>query len=295
MKGALLRLAGTVVARVPAPALPRLGAWLSRCRPLVRRRTRIAARNLALAFPALDPVERARLLRATLASNTSGALETLVAWFAPTVRDRGTVSGIDALDGALAEGRGAVIVGAHYDSVELAIRLVATQARDLGLRVGTLARRYNDPAVERTVVAARRRYLAANLLKKDVSGFCAAVADGMAVVYVADQDASHANAFVPFFGVQASTLAAIPGVLRRAGGPVVLMWSRRDAGGRLAVDLSRPPPGFLEGDGAAVAARYMAWIEQRVREAPEQYLWVHRRFKTRPPGKPGLYGADPAS
>lgn len=293
----MVRWIGRMLAALPPSIVPRLGAGLSRVRPLVRRRARIAARNLALAFPDLDAGARATLLRDTLASNTTGGLDTLRAWFAPAARLRGLgeIHGFDALAAAMREGRGAIIIGAHYDSIELAIRLLCEAARGAGIRTTILKRRYNDPCLEAAINAGRLRYATTTVDKKDVSGFCAAVAGGGAAFYVPDQDASHAHAFVPFFGVPAATFTATGGVLRRAGGVPLLAWSRRVAGGRLAVDVTRAPDGFLEGDGAQVATRYLAWVERRAREAPEQYLWVHRRYKTRPPGEPGLYDEDGAS
>ena len=291
-----MRALGRLLAVLPRAAVPRLGAWLSRRRPLVRRRARIAARNLSLAFPGLDATERAGLLRETIASNTTGGLDTLRAWFAPARRLRGAadITGVDVLADAVAEGRGAIVVGAHYDSIELAIRLACDAARGAGIRTAILKRRYNDPCLEAAIDAGRLRYATTTVDKKDVSGFCGAVAGGGAAFYVPDQDASRGHAFVPFFGVPAATFATTGSVLRRAGGVPLLMWSRRQDDGRLAIDIARAPDGFLDGDGAEVAARYMGWVERRARQAPAQYLWVHRRYKTRPPGDPGLYsGEDP--
>lgn len=294
-KGLLLRWLGLAVGALPRAMVPRLGGWLSRCAPLMRRRTRIARRNLELAFPDLDAVRRDGLLRATLASNTTGALDTLRTWFTPSARLRGSarIDGLDVLADALREGRGAVLVGAHYDSIELAIRLVAEAARaHSGMRTGVIVRRHNDDCLEGAIDSGRRRYVDETIDKKDVTRFSEVVAGGSAVFYVPDQDASRRNAFVPFFGVPTSTLAAIPGVLRRTGGVPLLFWCRRHGDGCLAIDIVRVPDGFLDGEDADVAARYMAWVEQRARHAPEQYLWVHRRFKTRPPGEPDLYGRD---
>lgn len=294
LKGRLLRWSGMALAWLPPAAIPRLGAWLSRCTPLVRRRRRIAERNLSLAFPDRHGPDRASLLRETIASSTTGGLDTLRAWFAPPGRMQGlaSITGMEVLLEAIGEGRGAIVIGAHYDSIELAIRLVAEAAREQGLRTAVLVRRYNDPCLEAEIDAGRLRYVAATVDKKDVSGFCGAVGGGGAVFYVPDQDAGAGGVFVPFFGTPASTVAAMPGVLGRAGGVPLLMWSHRGADGRLAIDIERAPADFLDGDGAGVAARYTAWVEQRVRAAPAQYLWVHRRYKTRPPGEAGFYSSE---
>lgn len=294
-----MQWSGRVLAHFPVRAIPWLGAWLSRCRPLLRRRARIAERNLDVAFPGLDADARARLLRDTLASNATGALDALRGWFGAPGRLRGQadITGLDVLRVAIAEGRGAVLVGAHYDSVELAIRLVADAAILHGVRMAVFVRHYNDPAIDAAIEAGRLRYAATTIDKKDVSGFCGAVGGGAAVFYAPDQDAGAGHAFVPFFGVPAATNDAMPGVLARAGGVPLLMWSRRCGDGRLAIDIAPAPEGFFAGSGGEVAARYVAWVERRVRQAPAQYLWVHRRYKTRPPGAPGLYGdaSPPAS
>ena len=75
----------------------------------------------------------------------------------------------------------------------------------------------------------------------------------------------------------------------RAGGRVLLMWARRDADGRQHIDLQPAWPGWPGADDTDTAARYMQWVGERLQAAPEQYLWVHRRFKTRPPGEPPVY------
>ena len=293
LKGHLLRWSGVALSCLPATAIPRLGAWLSHLEPLVRRRRRIARCNLALAFPHCGDAARSRLLRETLVSNTTGGLDTLRAWFAPSRRTSGLarITGMEVLVEATGEGHGVVLVGAHYDSIELAIRLVAEAAHVRGIRTAVMVRRYNDPCLEAAVDAGRRRYMSATIDKKDISGFCGAVGGGGAVFYVPDQDAGPRGVFVPFFGVAASTVAATRGVLDRAGGVPLLMWSHRRTDGRLSIDIERAPAGFLDGDGGAVAARYTAWVERRVRAVPAQYLWVHRRYKTRPPGEVDVYAS----
>lgn len=287
LKGVLLRWLGRVVSVLPAAAIPRLGSALARLRPLLGRRQRIAARNLALCFPELSLDARGRLLQATLASNLTGTLDALRTWFAPSARLRGLadIDGLEHLDTALHAGRGAVVVCAHYDSLELAIRLLAQASRPVAI----LLRRYNDPCLEAAIEDGRRRYAVATFDKKDIAGFCEAVRGGTVAIYAPDQNASRRTAFVPFFGVPAATLDAIASVLKRAGGAVLLMWCRRRDDGRFVIDLVPAPTDFLDGDGAEVAARYMAWIESRARQAPAQYLWIHRRFRTRPPGAPDIY------
>lgn len=284
----LLRGIGRLLARVPPRAACRIATFLARIPLLNAGRRRIAAANIALCFPALDRRARSALLARTLASNTAGALETLRAWFAPSAALAGSadIDGLEFLRKALAEGRGVVVVGAHYDGIELAIRHVAEAS---GETMPILVRRYNDRCLDAIVTAGRERYAGATYDKKDIAGFAAAVRSGRGAFYVPDQNAARRTVFVPFMGVQTATLGAIGGVLERTGGQVLLMWSRRDGDGRQRIDLRPAWPDWPGPDATANAARYMAWIEQRLQDAPEQYLWVHRRFKTRPPGEPSIY------
>lgn len=283
-----MRVVGRLLARLSPRATVRLGRLLSRIPMLNARRRRIAAANIAACFPALDAAGRRDLVARTLASNTTGVLETLQAWFAPPGRlaGRARIDGLEHLHAALADGHGAVLVCAHYDGVELAGRHVAEAS---GVRMVALVRRYNDPCIEAEVSAGRSSYGGATYDKKDIAGFADEVRAGHAAFYVPDQDAARRTVFVPFFGVQAATLGAIGGVLRRSGGRVLLMWCHREDDGRQRIALQPAPAAWPCDDDAATAAGYMAWVESCVRQAPEQYLWVHRRFKTRPPGEPPFY------
>lgn len=283
----LLRALGHGVARLPQPALLALGRVLAiATRPLQRRRARIAATNLALCFPQLEPRLRRRLLADTLQSATTGLLECLRAWYAPATTGLFRVEGLEHVQAARRQGRGVVLLLAHYTMVELAVRM----ARDaLGQPVTMMKRPHNDRRIEAEIDRCRRRHCGATLDKDDARGLLSALASGAVVAYAADQDFNFHHVFVPFFGVPAATTTAPATLARRSGAPVIPCWTRREADGRYTVRFGAPWPGWPAGDKRADAARYMAAIEAEVRTAPEQYLWVHRRFKTRPPGEPSVY------
>ena len=277
------------LAHWPQARLLRLGAlatWL--LWPLLGRRRRIARRNLALCFPGLAPAERARLLRATLRATVTGVLETLRAWFAPAGALRGLadITGLEHLERARAGGRGVLLLTGHAPHLELGGRFLA-EALDAPLAI--VARRYDNPCLEAWLDAARRRVFADVIAKKDVRGLLRTLARGGVVAYAADQDFSYQHAFVPFFGIPAATLTAIPGIAGRGDAVVLPYWFARTADGRYALRIEPPWAGWPSGDPARDAARYMAELERAVRRHPAQYLWVHRRFKTRPPGEPDLY------
>jgi KDO2-lipid IV(A) lauroyltransferase len=228
-------------------------------------------------------------LRATLRASVTGLLESLRAWFAPPSRLRGLVEveGLQHLQAAQADGRGVLLLTGHTPHLELGGRLLSEA---LGRPVSIVVRRNNHPCIERFIDGARRRAFAATIGKKDVRELLRALARGDVVAQAGDQDFNYQHAFVPFFGIRAATLTAIPELARRGNATVLPYWFQREADGRYRLWIEPQWPGWPSGDPAADAARYMRELETVVRRHPEQYLWVHRRFKTRPPGAAGLYG-----
>ncbi len=286
---------GALVSRLPQPVLLGLGALLARlARPLLRGRARIAARNLALCFPGLDDAARQALLRATVRDTVTGTLEHLRAWYAPPralAPLLGSLEGLGHLRDALAAGRGVLLLGGHVPHCELAARLLLERLRAEGIDapIRLVARPYGAPCVERWIGGARRRAFGPTLGKKDTRGLVRTLAGGGIAALMADQDFSYAHAFVPFFGVPAATLASLPSLAGRTGAAVLPFWYHRDADGRYHLVLEAPWDDWSAQSPEDAAARYMRALEARVAAHPSQYLWMHRRFKTRPPGEPPLY------
>jgi KDO2-lipid IV(A) lauroyltransferase len=277
------------LARLPQGALLALaGVFAVAAAPFMRRRRRIAARNLELCFPELDAPARARLLRANLRATWMGAFELLRAWYAPERMLQGVadVVGADALRAALAQGRGVLLLTSHFTHTELAVRLLA---KEIGVRARGVVRRNNSACLEAELESARQRVFAPTLEKKELRGLLRALRGGELVAQSGDQDFSYSHAFVPFFGVPAATLVGTPALARRSGAQVFVLWSRRETDGRYAVCVEPAWPGWAEASEAEAAAMYMRALEAQVRLAPEQYLWMHRRFKTRPPGEASFY------
>jgi len=284
-----LRWLGIAIARLPQSWLLGLGRGLAFVLwPLLRSRRRIAAINIGLCFPELDAAARRRLVRESLANTSIGLLETLRAWHGhPRQLARlADVEGLDTLRAALDGGQGVLLLCGHFTHVELAIRLLREA---LGRPVSVMARPHNSPCLEGWFNAARQAAFGPIIGKKEVRGLLRNLKDGKPVVYAADQNFNYQHAFVPFFGVPAATLTAAPDLVQRSGARLLPFWFRREADGRYRIRVGPAWPDWPSGDPVRDAARYMQELEQQVRLAPGQYLWAHRRFKTRPPGEAPLY------
>jgi KDO2-lipid IV(A) lauroyltransferase len=285
----VLRLARNL-ARLPYRWQMRIAWTLA---PLLARfagqRRAIAAANIALCFPDLDDASRADLVERNLQSTIVSLFETALAWFAPPSRTRGIarVEGLTHLQAALARGKGAVCLFSHFTTIELGGRLLSEA---LGRPMHQMVRRNPNPALEAVIDAARRAFCERTFEKKDLASLLRSLKAGHPVGYAPDQDFNVHMAFVPFFGQAAATLTMTSRIARLSGAPVLQVWVRRDASGfGYYIEIDPPLADFPSADVVADSARIMARLEQKVRETPEQYLWVHRRFKTRPEGAPSAY------
>ena len=285
-----LGAAAAVLARLPQRATLALGTGLGvLLRPLLGRRWRVARVNLALCFAAESAVDRARRLREHQRALAIALLELLRAWFAPpsTLAGLADVEGLQHLRNAAAKGQGVLLLTGHLMHTELATRFVAEA---LGAPVGGVVRRYHrHPCLERLLDAARTRRLGPTVGKFDARGMARHLRQGGRLVYSADQDFREGHVFVPFFGVAAATFAGTPQLVRTGRAVVRFLSMARGADGRYRVRIADPGLDARLDDPAGFAAHYMAVLEAAVQEAPDQYLWVHRRFKTRLPGEASPY------
>jgi KDO2-lipid IV(A) lauroyltransferase len=279
-----------LIARLPFRLLMRLGRLAGRLAlHLNPERRRIAATNIALCFPELDPAAQQALVRANLCDVGMMLAEFALGWMGS---DRAvakvpvTVEGLEHLEAARAAGRGVLLVGGHFSHLEFSARLVSSH-----LRIAGMYRRMDSDVFEFAVLRARLHYADAMFDKDDIRGTVRYLKAGGTLWYAPDQDMrSKDNVFAPFFGVPAATITATHHLARLSNALVIPFYHRRlpgDAG--YAMRLGAPLADFPSNDAGVDTARVNGQIEQMVREAPEQYLWVHKRFKTRPPGEPKLY------
>lgn len=248
---------------------------------------RHAARvNLRLCFPQLDEPARERLLRDSFRDFGIGLFEFARAWWgdiAPMRRDV-VIEGLDHLRALQAQGRGVLMVSGHFMTLEICGRLLCDHVPLAGMY-----RRYRDPVMEHAVKQGRLRYAAAMFANDEVRPAMRHLKQGGFLWYAPDQDMRGKDTvFAPFFGVPAATITATHQFARLTGCAVVPFFHRRE-GDRYVLRIAPPLEPFPTDDAVVDSARVNAAIEAMVREAPTQYLWIHRRFKRRPAGEAAPY------
>lgn len=276
-----------LAARLPWPlqrGLGRVVGWLARWLAPARRRA--AETNLALCFPQLAPAARARLLRDSYAALGIGLFEFLRAWWGSIAPMRRTVrmEGFEQLERLRAEGRGVLLVSGHFMTLEICGRLACDRVPLHGMY-----RRHRNPVFEWAVKRGRLRYAGGMYTNDEIRGAVRHLKRGGFLWYAPDQDMRGKDTvFAPFFGVPAATITATHQLARLTGCAVAPYFHRRE-GGRYVLRIGSPLEDFPSADAVADSARVNAAIEAMVREAPDQYLWIHRRFKRQPEGAPPVY------
>ena len=260
-----------------------LGAFL---RVAMGSRRRVAARNLELCFPGLDSAARQRLLRANFAALGIGLFEFARAWWGrlPVAPRQVQLHGLEHLQAAVAAGRGVILVSGHFTTLEICGRLLCGHVPLAGMY-----RPHSQPALEWAVKRGRLRYATAMFSREELRPAIRHLKDGGVLWFAPDQETRRGESvYVPFFGRPASSLTSTHQMARLSGATVLAFAHQRRADGGYDLRLSPAFDDFPSRDATADTALVMAEIETMVRAVPEQYLWIHRRFKHQPGG-----GSDP--
>jgi KDO2-lipid IV(A) lauroyltransferase len=270
------------LARLPWGLQRALGAMVGRLALWLLPSRREAARtNLALCLPELDAVQRERLLRDNFRDVGIGLFEFARAWWGGIAPMRRTahIEGLEHLQRLQAEGRGVLLVSGHFMTLELCGRLLCDH-----VPVAGMYRRHRSPVMEWAVLRGRLRYASAMFGNGDTRGALRHLKRGGVLWYAPDQDMRGKDTvFAPFFGIPAATITATHQFARMTGCAVVPFFHRRE-GADYVLRIGEPLAPFPTADAVADSAAVNAAIEAMVREAPTQYLWLHRRFKRQPDG-----------
>jgi len=256
---------------------------------LARGRRHVVDVNVRLCFPERDAAGQRRLVREIFINNGIGVFETAMAWWSPkTWFDTRTVlKGREHLEAALAQGKGVMLLGAHFSTLDLGGLLFAQF-----YPVDAMYRRHNNPLMEKIITRGRSRYFGQSIERSDIRSVIRALRKNHIIWYAPDQDFGiKQSVYAPFFGVPAATITATSRLVKLNGSPILMLGQHRLPDGRYELELFPVIEPFPTGDEEADAARVNAELERAIRKDPAQYMWVHKRFKTHPKGKNYLYRA----
>lgn len=260
-----------------------------------RERRYIAARNIELCFPEMSPKQRQKILVESFDSVGMTVFEMAMGWWWPDWRLK-RISRVNGLQHLPKEGEpGAILLGMHFTTLDIGGSCLSVYHR-----YGSMYRPHKNPLFNYIQYRGRSRTVFRHqdnplflFPREDLRTMIQLLRRGEVVWYAPDQDyGSQYSVFVPFFGVPTATITATAKLVTMGRAQVLPFTHKRLSYGR-GYDVTVHPPlsDFPAGDDYQDAARINGVIEEQVRQCPGQYLWSHRRFKSRPEGERSLYPA----
>lgn len=270
----------------PAFAVGRLLGRLAH--GLAGSRRAVVRRNIELCFPELTPAERDKLALEHFKALGMSVIEMGLGRWAPVERLEPITElvGLEHLQRALDSGRGVIMLSAHFTTLEIMGRVlkVNTAPYDGVYRknrsefITELQRSGREKSVERTIE------------KRDIKRMVRALRDGRAVWYAPDQSYNRKGSeVIKFFGVPCMHTTATSTLARLGNALVIPFFPERRPDGRYVFTFQPPFENFPTDDLVADTRRYVEVLEEHVRRVPEQYFWIHRKFKDLPEGYPDYY------
>jgi KDO2-lipid IV(A) lauroyltransferase len=283
-----------LVVQLPYPILYLLGQGIGRLFWLFAKKRRyIAVRNLELCFPEKSPTQRHRILLESFDSLGMAMLEMGMAWWWPDRRLKKifSISGLQHIGES--QEQGVMLLGMHFTTLDIGGSCLSCYHD-----YGAMYRPHRNPLFNyiqfrgRSRTAFKKPGEALKLFpREDLRTMVRLLREGELVWYAPDQDyGAQYSVFAPFFGISAATITATAKLATVGRAKVIPFIHRRLPWARgYEITLYPPLENYPEGDDYADAARINAVLEHHIRQQPSQYLWPHRRFKSRPAGESSLY------
>lgn len=246
------------------------------------KRGEVALRNLELCFPNMPESERKALLKRNFESTGIALLETGMGWWWPEwrVKPKVTFSGLEHVEAAKEAGNGVLLLGVHNLNLEFSCRALGTSHPAV-----VFYRPHNNALMEYFQHRGRARSNKYMLGKRDVKGLIRALREKETCIYMPDQDYGRKRSvFLPFFNVKDTATTTGTLIFTKQPNVVscIIHTVRKEDGSGYQINISPPLENFPSGDDEADLIRVNQEIEQAILKQPDQYLWMHRRFKTRP-------------
>ncbi|UXA33007.1 LpxL/LpxP family Kdo(2)-lipid IV(A) lauroyl/palmitoleoyl acyltransferasee [Proteus terrae] len=279
-----------ILVLLPYPVIYWLGTRLGRfSKVFLKKRVQIAERNLELCFPQMPKSQREALVNKNFESVGMGLFETGMAWFWPEWRVKRwfKVSGLENVSMIQEKGQGILLIGIHFLTLELGARIFGIYTPGVGVY-----RPNDNPVMDWLQTWGRLRSNKFMIDRKDVKGMIRSLKAGEIVWYAPDHDyGPRKSVFVPLFAVDKAATTTGTYILARTSNPALIPFTpKRLPEGKGYELIISPPVADFPVDNEENAAKAMnKVVEQEVLRAPDQYMWLHRRFKTRPEGDASLY------
>lgn len=251
-------------------------------------RRAIVRRNIELCFPEFVATERNELAAAHFEALGMSVIEMGLGRWAPDKKlaDITTIEGLDNLQKAVATGKGIILLSAHFTTLEVSGRIFSLNSPPFD----AVYRRNRSEFITEILRTGREQSAEATIEKRDIKDMVRSLRKGRPVWYAPDQSYKRKGSIVvPFFGVPTMHTTATS-TLARLGRAITLPYlPMRMPDGRYVLKILPPLDDFPGDDPIEDTKKYISVIEEHVRSCPEQYFWIHRKFKDLPEGYPDFY------
>ncbi len=252
-----------------------------------RTRREVASANIRECFPHLSRQEQDELVKNAFVANMKGIFESAVAWWGnpEKILQKLDVYGLEYIREAESRGKGVLLLGGHFSLLDFAAPMISNV-----IDFNYMYRPNDNKLFNAVIERGRKKFSNKKFTKFETLEMLKYLKDGNTVWYGYDQDfGAKRSVFAPFFNVPAATLKMPRSIARKTGATVLMLAQLREPNGRYSLRFSPIFEDFSALDDTAAATQINAQLEAFVKLYPEQYLWMHRRFRTRPIGLPPIY------
>ncbi len=277
-----------LIAKLPLSVIKSLGKNIGRLTWLIpNKRKKIAQRNIDLCFPELSAPQQKQLVKSNLISTGIGFAEMLMAYWSKDNKfiNYFEFSGLEHVHHALAKNKGCILMSCHLHTMELASRAINIKLDKPSFILG---RQHNNKIFEAYIDKARRVHCERTIDKKDLRSVLKALKNNRCIFYIPDQNFSYQCEYINFFKQPAATVIAPVRIAQSSGASVVPWFCFREKN-KWVIEFLPALDYFHQKDISSSLLKMNQLFEQQIKKHPEQYLWVHRRFKNHPKGKNYLY------
>lgn len=277
-----------VISQLPLSAQYKIGNILGKLLyRIIKSRRHIVQTNVRLCFPELSSQEQKKLSIKIFQENAIGFLEATYAWWnkPEKILPQADFHGFELVDEALAKGKGLLLIGAHFTNLELAALLVGQK-----IPLNVTYRKQKNIVMDQYIFNHRSKYFPQVIDRSNTRAFLKSLKKNQAIWYAPDQDyGKKRSIFAPFFNIPAATITGTSKLLQFNDSAVLFLTHQRDENNRYQITISKFDQHLPTGDMNKDALIINQKLEQEIKRYPAQYMWTHRRFKSRPDGETSLY------